>query len=39
MTKLRHVKRMMYVSVNGRVCVTSLGAWRDKRSSRQTYDA
>ena len=30
---------MMHVSVNGRVCVTSLRAWRDKTSSRQTDDA
>ena len=29
---------MMHVSVNGRVFVTSLRAWRDKTSSRQTDD-
>ena len=34
-TKVRHVKRMMYV--NGCVCVTSLGAWRDKSWTRQTH--
>ena len=39
MTKDRHVKRMMYDSVNGRICVTSLGAWLDKSLSRQTDDA
>ena len=38
MTKLRRVKRMMYDSVNGRLCVISLGASRDKTSSRQTDD-
>ena len=39
MTKDGHVKRMMYDSFNGRMCVTSLGAWLDKRLSRQTDDA
>ena len=39
MTKDRHVKRMMCDSVNGRICVTSLGAWLDKSLSRQTDDA
>ena len=38
-TKDRHVKRMMYDSVNGRICVTSLGAWLDKSLSLQTDDA
>ena len=39
MTKDGHVKHMMYDSVNGRICVTSLGAWLDKSLSRQTDDA
>ena len=39
MTKDGHFKRMMYDSVNGRICVTSLGAWLDKSLSLQTDDA
>ena len=39
MTKDGRVKRMMYDSFNGRICVTSLGAWLDKSLSRQTVDA